>query len=38
MGGKSAIMYVPINDDREAVAISLQGKTIVSYLPFFQLY
>jgi hypothetical protein len=38
MAGKSAVLKVPINDDRVAIDVSLQGKTIVSYLPFFQLY
>ncbi|HMD90077.1 MAG TPA: hypothetical protein VKF38_13025, partial [Anaerolineaceae bacterium] len=33
MTGKQAILYVGINDDRKAVAISLQGRTVVSYFP-----
>ena len=38
MGGKSAVLYVPIYDDRQAIAISLQGRTIVSYLPLMLLH
>ncbi|MDR3575083.1 MAG: hypothetical protein P4L50_14580, partial [Anaerolineaceae bacterium] len=33
MTPKNAILYVAIHDDRQAIEISLQGQTIVSYLP-----
>ncbi|MDR3577828.1 MAG: hypothetical protein P4L50_28530 [Anaerolineaceae bacterium] len=38
MDGKSAVLYVPINDIRQEVAIALQGRTIVSYFPLMILH